>query len=189
MNEDVLVNNYSAYVSRLNKYVGEESTKQLIDIVGGGDALKNAAFYNMANSGLAYEGSMINVVFDLIKIAMEINKLLPERKQVDIKSIVKVGLLQHISKALLFSPNDNEWEKNNRGIYFKYNQLKGALRTGERSIYMAVTCGVKFTEEEFEAMSTIDKRDNDDAYTKYYSSTLATIIGQANELVTLKYRP
>lgn len=187
MDNDILVSNYNTYLGKLTKYFGTESTDKLIEYLGGEEKVMKGAFYNMANSGLAYEGSLINAVFVLIKTAMEINKLVPEEKRPSVESIVKVGLLQHISKVLLFSPNENEWEIKNRGIYFKYNQLKGALRTGERSTYIATNCGIQFTEEEFEAMSSIDKVSNDDNYTKYYSSALSTIIKQANELVILKY--
>ena len=111
--------------------------------------------------------------------------LLPKEKQADIKSIVKVGLLHHISKVMLYQENDNTWEVNNRGMIYKFNQdLEGALRTGERSTMIASNSGVKFSEIEYEAMRIMDKT-NDDNYSKYYSSTLSTVIKQANEIVTL----
>ena len=48
--------------------------------------------------------------------------------------------------------------------------------------------GITFTVDEFEAMRSIDKDTVVDDYAIYYSTVLSTIMRQANELVSLKYR-
>ena len=185
MNIDLKVKNFSDYKSRMFTYVGEDETNAIFEYVGGEDAVMDAPFANTLDTGFAYEGSLVEALLNITTYAIKINQLLPKEKQVDIKSIVKVGLLHHISKVMLYQENDNTWEVNNRGMIYKYNDcLDGALRVGERSILIAANSGVKFTELEYEAMRIMDKN-NDDNYSKYYSSTLSTVIRQANELVTL----
>ena len=185
LNEDVILKNYDDFKRRLETYVGIEETKNLIDSLGGDEKVMDAPFANTSDTGLAYRGSLIETLLSLTTYAVKINQLLPTNKQADIKSIVKVGLLHHLAKVLLYEVNDNTWEVTNRGMVYKYNSdLLGALRVGERSTLLACNAGVKFTEYEFEAMRIMDKT-NDDNYAKYYSSSLSTVIKQANEIVTL----
>lgn len=120
---------------------------------------------------------------DVATYAVKINALLPEDKQVDKDSLVKVILLSQISKVLMFTPNTNDWEVQKRGMVYTFNNLEGALRMGERSLLIAMNAGVKFTAEEFEAMRILDKSSDDDNYAKYYSSMLSTLVKQANEIV------
>ena len=184
LHEDILIKNFSDFIDRLNTYIGTEETDNIIDIVGGEELLMDAPFANMSETGLAYRGSLVETLLNITTYAVKINQLLPKNKQADIKSIVKVGLLHHIAKVQLYTLNDNNWEINNRGIIYKYNELEGALRVGERSTLIACNGGVKFSEIEFEAMRIMDKT-NDDNYSKYYSSSLSTVIKQANEIVSL----
>jgi hypothetical protein len=103
----------------------------------------------------------------------------------DPKSVGKVCLLSQIAKITMFSQNDNAWEVSNRGMVYKYNQMDGALRTGERSILIAMNAGVKFSPTEFEAMGILDRNPEDDNYKKYFSSPLSTVVRQAAELIGL----
>lgn len=68
-------------------------------------------------------------------------------------------------------------------VYKFNNDLKGALRVGERSLLIAMNEGVKFTEDEFEAMRIMDKDGADDNYSKYFSSPLSMVIRHANEML------
>lgn len=185
MEESKLQINFSKYTQKLTRYVGEECISKILEMCPN---LQNATFANNVDSGLAYDGSLIEAIFSLTTYACHINLLLPEQNRADVNSIVKVGLLSHISKALMFEPNTNTWEKTNRGLMYSFVKLTGALRTGERSIQICNNCGIVFTPEEFEAMRIIDKDTDNDAYTKLYSSTLSIIIKQANELVMLTNR-
>lgn len=186
MDQNIIIKNYAAYLERLKKYLGEETAAKLIETLGGDNKVMNATFYNMEKSGLAYNGSMIIAVFDIIRFALGINALLPEDKQVKQESIIKVGLLQHIAKVNMFEDSET-WQKKN-GTIFKYTQQRGALRCGERSIFLAMETGITFTVDEFEAMRSIDKDTVVDDYAIYYSTVLSIIMRQANELVSLKYR-
>ncbi len=185
LNEDIILKNFDDFKKRLELYIGVEETSRLFEILGGEEKIMNAPFANTTNTGLAYDGSLIESLLNITTFAVKINQLLPKEKQADLKSIVKVGLLHHLGKVEMYEPNHNSWEINNRGIMYTYNDLlEGALRTGERSLWHACSAGIKFNALEFEAMRIMDKN-NDDDYSKYYSSPLSTVIKQANELLTL----
>lgn len=186
MDQNLIIKNFAAYLERLKKYLGEDVAEKLIDILGGNEKVMNATFYNMEKSGLAYDGSMIMTAFDIIRFALDINKLLPDERQASIESIIKVGLLQHIAKVNMFEDAET-WQKKN-GTVYKYTQQRGALRCGERSILLSMEAGINFTVDEFEAMRVIDKDAVTDDYAMYYSTPLSIIIRQANELAALKYR-
>lgn len=188
LSEDIILKNYDDFKKRLETYVGVEETNNLINSLGGDDVVMDASYANLTDSGLAYKGSLIESMLNITKFAVKINQLLPENKQADLNSIVKVGLLHHIAKVLLYEPNDNNWEITNRGMVYKYNsELEGALRVGERSTLLSSNAGIKFSELEYEAMRIMDKT-NDDNYAKYYSSSLSIVIKQANEMVSHIYK-
>lgn len=187
LNTDLLIKNYSDFLDRLNTYVGKEETDELFKLLigdEGSDKVMNATYANLDSTGLAYDGSLVATLFELTTYACKLNNILPENKKVEIKSIVKVGLLHQISKVVLFVPNDNQWEVNNRGILYKYADLDGALKVGERSILLCNNAGIKFTTHEFEAMRIMDKS-KDDAQSNYYSDSLAVLIESANRFVNL----
>ena len=189
LQEDLIIKNFSDFKTRLENYVGKTETENLLSLLGGDNAVMDAPFANTSDTGFAYRGSLVETVLNITKYAVKINGLLPNDKQATLDSIVKVGLLHHLAKVLLYLPNDNSWEITNRGMVYKYNSdLLGALRVGERSTLLACNAGIKFAEFEFEAMRIMDKS-NDDTYSKYYSSSLSTVIKQANEIITLINKP
>ena len=119
--------------------------------------------------------------------AVKLNELYPEDIRVDVKSLVKICLLQHISKSVRYIKSTDTWRINNLGELYKYNQEVPAIGIGLHSMMLAINCGVEFTPEESEAMTVID-RSEDDNQMKYYSSLLTSIVRQANEMVYHYYR-
>ena len=186
LSKEILVSNFSKYKKKLITYVGEQETESIIEELGGDDAVMNATYANMDNTGLAYDGSFTETVIALTVYAIKINGLLPEEKQVSKESIAKVALLSQIGKVLLFKPQTNDWRRKNLGENYTYAELDGAIRVGERSILIAMNSGVKFTEFEFEAMRIMDKQnENADNYSKYFSGALSMVIKQANEMIDM----
>ena len=185
MKKDIIVKNYETYRSALERLIGEDVTERLIESLGGDETVMNATYSNLLDSGSAYDGSFIKNVIKLANIAIQINEILPEQMRADQGSIGKVCLLSQIAKVAMFSENDNNWEVVNRGMLYKYNSLDGALRTGERSILIAMGAGVKFSPIEYEAMGILDRNPEDDNYKRYFSSPLSTVVRQAAELIGL----
>lgn len=184
MQSDIIVKNYNNYKNGLIKIIGEECTEKLIESVGGDDAVMNAPYSNLSDSGVAFDGSFVRSIIRMTKIANQINEILPENLRAEKESIYKVCLLSQLAKVVMLSKNENNWEVVNRGMVYKYNKLDGALRTGERSIMLAMNAGVKFNDFEFEAMGILDRNSEDDNYKKYFSSSLSTVVRQAAEIIT-----
>ena len=152
------------------------------------DLIKNATFSITNESGLAYEGSLLNVVLRILTpFAIKINETLPENIRIEKNSLIKVCLLSHISKCEMFEPNDNEWEKEKRGMLFKYAKSNVALKMGMKSLIFAQDLGVKFTPEEIEALTIMDRR-SDDEQSNFYSNPISIVLKQANELTYLSTR-
>lgn len=185
MVDDIKVNNYMTYKHYLDNLIGEDVANNLIAALGGDDKVMNATFGMNADSGSAYDGSFVYNAIMIAKYAKQLNDMLPEKIKVDSKSIYKVALLQHISKIVMYEKNDNDWEIKNRGILYKFVEHDTALRCGERSIFLLMQIGISLNENEFEAIRIVDKSKEEDTYAKYYSNTLAFVIRQANEMVSI----
>lgn len=150
-----------------------------------GDKIKNAPFAPNVESGGAYRGAlMIMSCRGLQNIAININNTLSENSKIDELSIRRVAILEHLSKCLIFEENNNDWEKG-KGILYKYASLNTSLRTGERSILLCLKYGIKLQDNEFEAIRSLDK-DNDDKMIKFYSSPITTIMRISNEILSME---
>lgn len=179
INEETKEKNLSIFKKKLEE-VGVTLTDSPID-----EKLKNATFSISNENGLAYEGSLLNVVLRILTpFAIKINECLPDTIKVDKKSLIKVCLLSHISKCEMFEPNDNEWEKEKRGILFKYTKSNVALKMGMKSLILSQQLGVTFTPEEIEALTILDRR-SDDEQAMFYSNPISIVLKQANELTYL----
>ena len=185
MTEDIKVNNYANYKRFLVNLIGDENTKKIIELLGGDEKGRNASFGMSEDSGSAYAGSLVENSSAIAEYAKKINETFPQNMRVNNKSIYRVALLQHIAKVLMYVENDNEWEVKNRGFVYKFVDQNTALRCGERSLFLLMQVGVVLTEDEFEAIRIVDKSKEDDAFSKFFSNTLAFVIRQANEIVSL----
>lgn len=183
MSDAIIIKNFSTYKKGLVKLFGEEIANSIIDALGGDEKVMNATYANSKDSGAAYNGAFVKNVIKLTQLANSLNEVYPESIKADVSSINKVCMLSQIAKVLMFKENDNNYEIINRGILYKFEELDGALRTGERSTLIAMNVGVKFTECEYEAMQAIDKLSEQDNYTKYFSSPLSLVIRQAYEIL------
>lgn len=183
ISNEKIVKNYSLFLSKLNS-IGVDTTNLDKNL---SDQIANASFAISNDMGTACNGSLLHIILRILTpYAIKLNSILPEELQVEQSSIVKVCLLSHISKAVLFTPNTNDWEVQKRGLIYKYAPTSTTIKFGARSTFIAINNGVSFTEEEYEAMSCMDKVD--DTQSKYFSSTLSVIVRQANELTLQQLR-
>ena len=178
--EEKINSNFTLYQKRLAKDYSVDIEKLDKEL----PQLKDASFGISVDNGCAYPGSLIDKSIKLTSIAVKINANVLGDDEVDKNSLVKVCMLQHISKAKTLIPNDNEWEINKRGYAYKYNEENTVIKTGALSSYIAMRCGVEFTDEELEAMTIID-RDVDDRQANYYASKLAVVVRTANEILSV----
>jgi hypothetical protein len=182
LTNEIIEKNFNLFKTKIESFGVSEGT--LSNVFG--DKLKTATFAMDAKSGAAMDGSLLNIVLRLlIPTALKINDVLSDDLKVSKEKIVKVGLLQHLSKAFMFEKNDNQWEIEKRGLVYKFTPSKYALKLGARSIAVANELGVSLTEEDIEAMLCLDKDVNDEQ-SKLHSSPLAVVMRQANEIVLLE---
>lgn len=183
MEENIKIKNFKTFTTYLKSLIGEDKLTKLIDYIGGEEQLMNCSFGMNKSSGLAYDGAMIEQSINIAKYAASINDLLPEGKRVIPSKIWKVALLSHISKAMMYTENQNEWEKANRGIMYVFRDRDIMLKGGELSAFISMSCGVELSEDEFEAMRIIDKVKEEGNSVLYSGCTLSMLIRQANEII------
>lgn len=159
-----------------------------------GEKLKNASFnMNEANGG-CYDGSLIEVILNnLCTLGYHINELafgLNDKGKrnhpflnVNTEMIMRVLLLQHISKAEYFITQTENWKKN-KGYLFDFNgELETQLKMGERSAFLCMKHGIQLSEIEFEAMTIVDK---DDKCFNSHQNQLVVLVKTINQLVAVE---
>lgn len=158
----------------LNEHFNEEDLKE---------ELKTAAGALSIDTGLAYPGALLVHINLFTNIAQRLAKMVCGTfPDIDMKTLVKVCCLQHLSKIVMYEENDNQWEIDKRGMLYKFAETEGCLKFGERSALMAMNAGVKLTPSEFEAICSLDKDGEEAKARKYMVGILSTIVRQANEL-------
>jgi len=158
-------------------------SKELLDYLG--EDLLTAPASTMKSLHNAFPGGLIDHVLKTTKYAIGINKLLPDSMSVDTQSIVKVCFLHQIGKTFLYKWCESEWHRNNQGKMYDFNEELISMKVGERSVYYTMKYGIKLSEEEYQAIVNYDKPE-DDKQSKWYGSTLSTILKQANELAIIE---
>ena len=132
----------------------------------------------------AFAGGLIAHLLLTTKYAVSINSVLPDSMKVNQDSLIKVCLLHQIGKARLYKENPSKWH-NDRGMMYEFNEDLVSMRIGERSVHYAISNGVSFTEEEYQAILNHDK-DDTDKQAKWHSDTLGVVLRQANELAIME---
>jgi hypothetical protein len=188
--EEKINRNYLLWIEYLKKY--NCYSDELINDYG--EAIKLASFAMNETSGGAYQGSLLDIVLsNLCVIASHINenafgindkgKIKHPFLQTDKHSLMKVLLLQHISKAEMFVPSNEQW-KINKGMLYEFNpSLQTALKLGERSVFLCMKYNIHLTEEEYEAMKICDK---DEEKNNSFITPLAEIVKIANQLTAIE---
>lgn len=107
-----------------------------------------------------YPGGLIHHLFRVCKHSIEVNELLPENMKINKSKIIKTVFLSQIGKVYLYKPNESEWHRVNLGKLYEYRDDEiVALNIGQRSIFYATKYGVKFEEDEFQAIIGVDNSD------------------------------
>lgn len=188
--EEKINKNYLLWIEYLKKY-GCYSEKLIENY---GDSIKKASFAMTNSTGGAYQGSLLDVVLTtLCVIGNHINegafglsskeKIRHPALHVAQASLMKVLLLQHISKAELFITVNEQW-KINKGIFYEFNpNLETSLKLGERSVFICMKYGIMLTEEEYDAMKILDK---DEDKTNSFITSLAEIVKVANQFTAIE---
>ena len=173
LEQEKIVANAKKYFDTATKlgFMNEDLMKFL------GEAFIKAPASTMADLHNAFEGGLIDHLLRVGSYAVKFNNSLPEEERVDQNSLLKVCLLHQIGKAHLYKPCESEWHRKNQGKMYEFNDDISSMRVGERSIYYAMSHGIKFTEEEYTAIINLDK--NDDKMAEYHNSMLGDLLKTA----------
>lgn len=186
LTQDKINVNYVRWVDKLKKY--DVYSQSMIDDIG--EELKNCSFALNDSSGGAYQGSMIDISLNMLcTLAVGMNENIFVNKhqllKVNTDSLIRVLLLQHISKAVMFVNERQQW-KLSKGYLYDFNEkLSTVMKCGERTIFMCMKYGIKLSEEEYEAIRIIDKEDDK---TTSFSTPLSTLVKTINQLVVVELR-
>lgn len=182
--------NFTLWVKKLKDY-GCYSESLINEL---GDKLTNATYnVNEANGG-CYDGALIDVIltnlctlgYHINEIAFGVNSKGKHNHpflSVNLDMLMRVLLLQHISKAEYFIPQSENWKKNKGYMYDFNGNLDTQLKVGERSAYICLKHGINLSEMEYEAMTIIDKEE------KTFNShitPLAQLVKTINQLVSVE---
>lgn len=185
INEERINVNYARWIDRLKKY--NCYSERLVEELG--EKIKDASFAMQESTGCAYQGSMLHVVLNsLCTLAIHLNETAFEKHphlQANTNMLMRVLLLQHISKAEMFVFQSNSWKAKNGQIYEFNDKLISCLKCGERSLYLCMKYGIELTEEEYEAIRIIDKEETP---SNAYMTPLCQIVKMANQLVAIEIR-
>lgn len=192
LTEEKINANFLKWIKCLEKY--DCFSQTLINDIG--DKIKNAPFTLHENMGGAYQGAMIDIVLNhLCTIATHINdnafkgddenRINHSNLYVNKNMLMKVLLLQHISKAEMFVYQTQQWKAKNGQFYEFSDELNTKLKTGERSLFMCQKYGIELSEEEYEAMCIIDKNEENG---DIYSNSLTMLVKYVNKLTAIDIR-
>ena len=158
-------------------------TKELLDYLG--EDLYSSPASNMESMYNAFPGGLVDYILRVTKYGINLNDILPDNQKVDKSSIIKVCFLHQLGKVRLYKFCESEWHRKNQGKMYDFNEDLVSMRVSERSAYYTMKFGVDLTEEEYQSIVNYDKTD-DDKQSKWYGSTLSTILRMANELAIIE---
>jgi hypothetical protein len=133
----------------------------------------------------AFDGGLVLHILTTTKYAVSINEMLPENKQVDATSLIKVCFLHQIGKSKMFVEQKSQWHRDNKGEMYIFNDELLSMTVSERSVYYALSAGISLTEDEVFAMYNY----NDDFSSrpmKTKGEKLAAILRVANQLAVIE---
>jgi len=155
-------------------------TKELEDFLG--DDFYTAPASSSSNMIGCYPGGLLRFLIKACKFAIKVNDILPDHLKQPPDSIVKVVFLSQIGKVFMFKLKDGSGSQSRP---YDFNDDIVRMHVGERSVYYALTHGVKLDEKEYQAILNIEK-DNDDKQAKYFSEPLTEIIKHGFDLAVME---
>lgn len=175
--------NYLNFINKMEKYnIFPDEMKNDNSFT---NALRVASAFTSEDSGGAYEGSLIEHITRIAVLAFNVNNLLSEDIKASPDSLIRVCYLHQISKALMIVKNNVDWEIK-KGKPFTFSRNIPAIKTAEYSLYLCSKYGISLNEDEYEAILSVDKLDDDQ--TKYFCNSLSQVLRVAIELANTERR-
>lgn len=165
--EKELKENYEKFVKILNKYFSGDRLEKLLHMYSENELGVNltiAPASGSKNYHNAYVGGYIDHIFNVTKNAIKMKELF----------VSAGGTIDFTDEELIFSclhhdlgklgikgemhylPNDNDWEKNNKGVLFKRNDKIPYMSLNDRTFFTLNHYGIQYNEKEFFAIKLTD---------------------------------
>ncbi len=154
-------------------------TKELEDFLG--DDYYTAPVSSSSNMMGCYPGGLLRHLIKACTYSIKLNEILPDRLKQPPESIVKVVFLSQIGKVFMFKLKDGAASLNKP---YDFNDDIVRMHVGERSVYYALTHGVKLEENEYQAILNCGK-DGADKQSRYFSEPLTEIIRHGFDLAVM----
>jgi len=154
-------------------------TRELAEFLG--DDFYTSPASSSTNMIGSYPGGLLQHLIKVCTYAIKINETVPDQLKQPIDSIVRVVFLSQIGKVFMFTLK----EGGNPGRPYDFNDDIIRMHVGERSVYYALTHGVKLDEKEYQAILNMEK-DSDDKMARYFSEPLTQIIKIGVELAIME---
>lgn len=154
-------------------------TKELEEFLG--DNFYTAPATSSSNMIGCYPGGLLHYLIRACTYAIKVNDILPDRLKQPVEAIVRVVFLSQIGKVFMFILKDGG--TSNRPYDFNNDIVR--MHVGERSVYYALTHGVKLSEIEYQAILNLEK-DGDDKQAKYFSEPLTEVIRHGFTLAAME---
>ena len=171
-----LEKNQKRFIETNQKY--DIFTKELEEFLG--DAFYTAPSSSSANMIGCHPGGLLHYLIKACTYAIKVNEVLPDRLKQPVADIVRVVFLSQIGKVFMFTLK----EGGNTNRPYDFNDDIVRMHVCERSVYYALTHGVKLSETEYQAILNIEK-DEDDKQAKYFSEPLTEVIKHGFSLAVM----
>lgn len=194
--EEKLNSNFLLFINYLKKY--DCYSDEMIQEIG--DKIKRASYSLEEQYGGCYEGSLIDVTLNVLcNIGYKINEYVfghgcqsNQNQQVSDKtmfvnanSLMKVLLLLNIAKSVMFIEQKEAWARKKGRLYQFDDSSNTVMKLGARTLFICQKYGIKLGEEEYSAITSIDREDETGAR---FQSPLYTIVNAAKNLTLVKLR-
>lgn len=174
-----IAESFGQWVEKLQEY-GLYSESLIEEL---GQKIQMAPYTMQLRQGGAIMGGLTYTIINkLCVIGVKLNQMMETNVPsliCDYRSLVRVLLIQHLAKAIMFEATTEQW-KRNKGELYQFAQNSVIMKLGERTISLCMKHGIVLTEEEMEAILLCDK---DDVNT-LYASPMVNIVKMANNLTT-----
>jgi len=147
-----------------------------------GDDFYTAPASSTSNMIGCYPGGLLRYLIKACKFSIKVNEILPDHLKQPPETIVRVVFLSQIGKVFMFKLKDGSGSSTRP---YDFNNDIVRMHVGERSVFYALTHGVKLEENEYQAILNLDK-DEEDKMAKYFSEPLTEIIRHGFDLAAME---
>lgn len=192
--EEKLNSNFLLFINYLRKYdcYSDDMVREM------GEKIKRASYSLEEQYGGCYDGSLVDVTLNVLcKIGFKINEnvfgptggqtgqICDTTMYVNPASLMKVLLLLNIGKSVMFIEQKEAWAKKKGRMYQFDDSLSTVMKLGARTLFICQKYGIRLNEDEYCAISSIDK---DDETGSRFQTPLYSMVNAAKNLTLVKLR-